>query len=265
MARFLKLERMDIHGFKSFYARTRFEFPEGITAVVGPNGCGKSNIGDAISWVLGEQKASSLRSDKMEDVIFNGSQGRRPLGMAEVSLHFKNVRAAAGAACGTIDADAPGVPIVGVDAAPVLVEGNGGGHGNGHGAGNGNGHGLAEGVALVETAETIAMVPESVLADATAAADAAGEQDAAASRFVLEDLPEEVVVTRRLYRSGESEYVLNGRRCRVRDVQDLLTRTEIGTRLYTTIEQGKIDQILLAKPKERRSIIEEAAGILGYK
>jgi chromosome segregation protein len=265
MARFLKLERMDIHGFKSFYARTRFEFPEGITAVVGPNGCGKSNIGDAISWVLGEQKASSLRSDKMEDVIFNGSQGRRPLGMAEVSLHFKNVRAAAGAACGTIDPDAPGAPIVGVDAAPVLVEGNGSGHGNGHGAGNGNGHGLAEDVALIETAETIAVVPESVLADATAAADAAGDQDVAASRFVLEDLPEEVVVTRRLYRSGESEYVLNGRRCRLRDVQDLLTRTEIGTRLYTTIEQGKIDQILLAKPKERRSIIEEAAGILGYK
>src|SRR6266702_2885891 len=91
MPRILKLDRMEIHGFKSFYGRTRFDFPNGITAVVGPNGCGKSNIGDAISWVLGEQKASSLRSDRMEDVIFNGSEGRRPLGLAEVSLHFKNL------------------------------------------------------------------------------------------------------------------------------------------------------------------------------
>ncbi|HXH27414.1 MAG TPA: AAA family ATPase, partial [Candidatus Polarisedimenticolia bacterium] len=87
----MKLHRMEIIGFKSFYGRTRFDFPEGITAVVGPNGCGKSNIGDAISWVLGEQRASSLRSDRMEDVIFNGSEGRRPLGMAEVSLHFRNI------------------------------------------------------------------------------------------------------------------------------------------------------------------------------
>jgi chromosome segregation protein len=261
MARFLKLERMDIHGFKSFYARTRFEFPEGITAVVGPNGCGKSNIGDAISWVLGEQKASSLRSDKMEDVIFNGSQGRKPLGMAEVSLHFKNVRAMADAACGTIDHHASVAAAAEIETS-VLVEGNG----------NGNGHG--EAAVLVEVAAEIAVVAEiaapdaTMPADATDAADApdaAGAADVLGSRFVLEDLPEEVVVTRRLYRSGESEYALNGRRCRLRDVQDLLAKTEIGTRLYTTIEQGKIDQILLAKPKERRTIIEEAAGILGYK
>jgi hypothetical protein len=96
MARFLKLERIEIQGFKSFYGRTLFDFPAGITAVVGPNGCGKSNIGDAISWVLGEQKASSLRSDRMEDVIFNGTEGRRPLGMAEVSLRFGNLRVGSG-------------------------------------------------------------------------------------------------------------------------------------------------------------------------
>src|SRR3989442_10012715 len=110
MPRILRLDRMEILGFKSFYGRTRFDFPDGITAVVGPNGCGKSNIGDAISWVLGEQKASSLRSDRMEDVIFNGSEGRRPLGMAEVSLHFKN----------------------------LLADGNGHTNGNGHGGSNGN-------------------------------------------------------------------------------------------------------------------------------
>jgi chromosome segregation protein len=257
MARFLKLERMEIHGFKSFYGRTRFDFPEGITAVVGPNGCGKSNIGDAISWVLGEQKASSLRSDRMEDVIFNGSQGRKPLGMAEVSLHFRNVRARLDAACGTIDPTA------------VIEEA---GNGNGNGNGNGHGHAATEILAAIEVvaeapiAETAAdgSVAAEPAADGVVVEGAAPAEPSAAN-FFLEDLPEDVVVTRRLFRSGESEYAVNGERCRLRDVQDLLVRTEIGTRLYTTIEQGKIDQILLAKPKERRVIIEEAAGILGYK
>ena len=213
MARFLKLERMEINGFKSFYGKTRFDFPAGITAVVGPNGCGKSNIGDAISWVLGEQKASSLRSDRMEDVIFNGSQARRPLGMAEVSLHFRNIRPRP-AACGTIDAETPG----------------------GHGHGNGNGHGEAL-VAVLDplpeapAAELVADpgVPATPVLE-TGAAAAAGASDAATeerslTRFFLEDLPEEVVLTRRLFRSGESEYAVNGARCRLRDVQDLLLRT----------------------------------------
>src|SRR2546422_9641255 len=93
MPRILRLDRMEILGFKSFYGRTRFDFPDGITAGVGPNGCGKSNIGDAISWVLGEQKASSPRSDRVGDVIFNGSEGRRARGMAEVLPPFKNLPA----------------------------------------------------------------------------------------------------------------------------------------------------------------------------
>ncbi|HEV8201118.1 MAG TPA: chromosome segregation protein SMC [Candidatus Polarisedimenticolia bacterium] len=285
MARFLKLERMEIHGFKSFYGRTRFEFPEGITAVVGPNGCGKSNIGDAISWVLGEQRASSLRSESMEDVIFNGSQGKKPLGMAEVSLHFRNVRARLGdAACGTLDGDTAVSPDVMMDplgdaTKAIAEQGHGNGHGNGH-HGHGNGQGNGHGDAAVVEAEAGASEAVPVVAEALAPAGAGAEgaatvaapAEAAAegtttqpARFFLEDLPDEVVVTRRLYRSGESEYALNGQRCRLRDVQDLLARTEIGTRLYTTIEQGKIDQILLAKPKERRVLIEEAAGILGYK
>jgi chromosome segregation protein len=275
MARFLKLERMEIHGFKSFYGRTRFEFPEGITAVVGPNGCGKSNIGDAISWVLGEQKASSLRSDRMEDVIFNGSQGRKPLGMAEVSLIFRNIAARSDTACGTVDGDGL------AEASAILAAGNGHGNGNGNGNGHGNGHGTIEtdGLAPEPAADAGEVPPDATgavtagaaAADATAidgAATGAAATDGASSqgsRFYLEDLPGEVVVTRRLFRSGESEYAVNGERCRLRDIQDLLARTEIGTRLYTTIEQGKIDQILLAKPKERRAIIEEAAGILGYK
>ena len=247
MPRILRLDRMEILGFKSFYGRTRFEFPEGITAVVGPNGCGKSNIGDAISWVLGEQKASSLRSDRMEDVIFNGSEGRRPLGMAEVSLHFKN----------------------------LLLDDNGHAGGNGPGNGHGNGHGSAPsggGVAVAgpvpvpadERAVPIARAEEIAASEGVVPAE--GAPDHASLRITgIEEIPEEVIVTRRIYRSGESEYVLNGERCRLKDIQDLLARTDIGSRLYSTIEQGKIDQVLTARPKDRRAMFEEAAGIHGYR
>ncbi len=246
MPRILKLDRMEIHGFKSFYGRTRFDFPNGITAVVGPNGCGKSNIGDAISWVLGEQKASSLRSDRMEDVIFNGSEGRRPLGMAEVSLHFKN----------------------------LLSDGHSAGPGNGHARGNGqpeNGNGQS---AAVEQAPGAALPGDHEVPIAEAseidplragAPPLAGAEPDVLRVTAIEEIPEQVVVTRRIYRSGESEYILNGERCRLKDIQDLLARTDIGSRLYSTIEQGKIDQVLAAKPKERRAMFEEAAGILGYR
>src|SRR5206468_1248917 len=210
--------------------------PVGITAVVGTNGYGKSNIGDAISWVLGEQKASSLRSDRMEDVIFNGSEWRRPLGMAEVSLQFKNILAAAG---------------VGRT-----------GSGNGHGGGNGADTSGANGGAMRADAADAAAGDERSVAIPSAA-----ESEAPVSLAItgIEEIPEEVVVTRRIYRSGESEYILNGSRCRLKDIQDLLAKTDIGSRLYSTIEQGKIDQVLAAKPKDRRAMFEEAAGILGYR
>src|SRR3989454_3844143 len=232
--RILKLDRMEIHGFKSFSGRTRFDFPNGITAVVGPNGCGKSNIGDAISWVLGEQKASSLRSDRMEDVIFNGSEGRRPLGMAEVSLQFKN----------------------------LLSGTSGGGTGNGHGAGPGASEAHADDGGLrAEAAATSDGDDHAV--PIPSAAD--GEAPAPLTITGIEEIPEVVVITRRIYRSGESEYILNGARCRLKDIQDLLAKTDIGSRLYSTIEQGKIDQVLAARPKDRRAMFEEAAGILRYK
>ncbi|HKQ59868.1 MAG TPA: AAA family ATPase, partial [Candidatus Polarisedimenticolaceae bacterium] len=171
----LRLERMEISGFKSFGDRTELEFPHGITAVVGPNGCGKSNLGDAINWVLGEQSAKLLRGQQMADVIFNGSEARKPVGLAEVTLHF---------------AGADGLP---------------------HAEGG------------------------------------------------------RVAITRRLYRAGESEYLLNGGRTRLKDIQDLLREGKVGARTYATIEQGRIDQVLNAKPKERRLLIEDAAGISGYK
>src|SRR5439155_23784778 len=238
MPRILRLDRMEILGFKSFYGRTRFDFPEGITGVVGPNGCGKSNIGDAISWVLGEQKASSLRSDRMEDVIFNGSEGRRPLGMAEVSLHFKNLLS-----------DGRAV-------APV--------------PGNGNGRAAAAvEQALGAPSSGDHAVPIAVASEIGApgvdASTESGTETDVLRITAIEEIPEQVVVTRRIYRSGESEYILNGARCRLKDIQDLLEKTDIGSRLYSTIEQGKIDQVLAAKPKDRRAMFEEAAGILGYR
>jgi chromosome segregation protein len=166
---------MQISGFKSFSETTEVVFPDGITAVVGPNGCGKSNIGDAINWVLGEQSAKMLRGSSMQDVIFNGTDARKPQGMAEVSLHLA------------------GRP-----------------HGNG------------------------------------------GEK-------------KHIQITRRLFRDGESDYLLNGAKSRLRDIQDLLREERVGAQTYATIEQGRIDQILNAKPKDRRLIIEEAAGIAGFK
>lgn len=260
MARFLKLERIEIQGFKSFYGRTQFDFPTGITAVVGPNGCGKSNIGDAISWVLGEQKASSLRSDRMEDVIFNGTEGRKPLGMAEVSLRFGNLRLASG--------DDPGHGANGNGRTAIDTAGDGNGHLTGIVPEEGEGGMIAAtltGSAAGSDQPVDIPLVEEAPADSGQTEGAPGADGRPGARFFLEELEEQVVVTRRLYRSGESEYSLNGQRCRLKDIQELLSRTEIGTRLYSTIEQGKIDQILSAKPKDRRSIIEEAAGILGYK
>ncbi len=169
------LKKLEIHGFKSFADKTSLEFKPGITAVVGPNGSGKSNIADAIRWVLGEQSVKSLRGGKMEDVIFAGSEKRRSLGMAEVSL--------------TID----------------------------------NSKGI----------------------------------------FPLEF--NEVTVTRRLYRSGESDYLINRVPCRLKDIYELFMDTGAGREGISIIGQGKVDEILAVKPEERRGLIEEAAGIVKYR
>jgi chromosome segregation protein len=171
----LRLEKMIIAGFKSFADRTEIIFRDGINAVVGPNGCGKSNIGDAINWVLGERSPKSLRGAHMADVIFSGSRNRKPIGLAEVQLHLSGTE-------GLLQSD----------------------HGR-------------------------------------------------------------IVTTRRLFRNGDSEYLINGARVRLKDIQDLLNAARIGTKSYATIEQGKIEQILNAKPKDRRLMIEDAAGIGGFK
>lgn len=186
----LKLKRVELQGFKSFCDRTELRFNgEGIAAIVGPNGCGKSNISDAISWVLGEQSAKSLRGARMEDVIFAGTRDRKPLGMAYVTMTL-------------VDPD-----LYNENAAHKLqpVEG---GHPNKNA---------------------------------------------------------EVTITRRLYRSGESEYLIDGRAARLRDIQDLFMGTGLGPESYAIIEQGRIGQILSSKPQDRRGVIEEAAGITRFK
>ncbi|MBL9039028.1 MAG: chromosome segregation protein SMC, partial [Archangium sp.] len=175
----MRIKRLDITGFKSFMERTVFSFDEGITAVVGPNGCGKSNVVDAIRWSMGEQSAKNLRGRGMEDVIFNGSETHSPLSMAEVTLTFA------------------------VDPSDVLPE-------------------------------TLAGLPE-------------------------------VSVTRRLFRSGESEYQINKTTCRLLDVTELFLGTGVGTRAYSIIEQGRVGQIVSSRPEDRRSFIEEAAGVTKYK
>lgn len=166
---------MELFGFKSFADRSKIEFTDGISALLGPNGCGKSNIVDAIKWVLGEQATRSLRADKMEDVIFNGTEGRKPLNVAEVSLTLSNDN----------------------DLLPIEVP--------------------------------------------------------------------EVVIKRRLYRSGESEYFINNTPVKLKEIRELFYDTGIGKSAYSIMEQGKIDQVLSNKPEERRLIFEEVAAITKYK
>jgi chromosome segregation protein len=197
----LKLRKVELQGFKSFCDRTELRFNGGgIAAVVGPNGCGKSNLSDAISWVLGEQSARSLRGARMEDVIFAGTKTRKPLGMASVTMVL-------------VDPDAKSIP-------------------------------------------------------ATEGADNVHEIHSASGHSVVHhpgSKAGEITVTRRLYRSGESEYLIDGRIARLRDIQDIFMGSGLGPESYAIIEQGRIGQILSSKPQDRRAVIEEAAGITKYK
>jgi chromosome segregation protein len=171
----MKLEKVVLNGFKSFADKTEFEFDTDITAIVGPNGCGKSNVVDAIKWVLGEQSAKSLRSGQMADVIFSGSTSRKSMGMAEVSLFFSDV----------------------------------------------------------------------------------------AGQIPLEN--DQLQISRRLYKSGESEYLINNKVCRLKDVRELFMDTGLGVRAYSIIEQGQVEQLINVSKTDRRVIFEEAAGISKYK
>src|SRR6266540_1979793 len=195
------LKQLELRGFKSF-VDARLTFQQGVTAVVGPNGVGKSNILDAVLWVLGEQSTKTLRSERMEDVIFNGTESRQPLGMVEVSLLLGDVNTSS-------DSD----------------------KGNGNGNGNGNGD---------------------------------GDDEPAHLPHALSEC-QEVMVTRRLFRDGVSEYFINKTPCRLKDIRSLLLDTRAGSKGHTVIEQGMIDRLLKASPLQRRELIEETAGIVRYK
>jgi chromosome segregation protein len=171
----LYLSKLEIFGFKSFAQKTPIKFNDGITSIVGPNGCGKTNIVDAIRWCLGEQRSSTLRSDKMENVIFNGTSSRKPMGMAEVSLIIENTKG------------------------------------------------------ILPTEYT------------------------------------DVTITRRIFRSGESEYLLNKNLCRLKDITNLFMDTGIGANAYSVIELKMVETILSSKAEERRTMFEEAAGVNKYK
>jgi chromosome segregation protein len=174
----MQLKTLEMTGFKSFCDKTTVKFQPGVTAIVGPNGCGKSNISDAIRWVLGEQSAKHLRGEKMEDVIFNGSESRKPLGLAEVTLTLGNI--------------------------------------------------------------------------ANSFSSQFGDY-------------QELEITRRLYRSGESEYLINKIPCRLKDIKDLMMEAGVGAKVHAIIEQDKVDQILSSKPQDRRFLFEEVAGVMKYK
>ena len=169
------LSRVQILGFKSFAQKTKLDFNDGLSCIIGPNGSGKSNIVDAIRWVLGEQRVSSLRSDKMENVIFNGTKSRKPMGLAEVSLTIQN------------------------------------------------------------------------------------------NKKILKTEFDEVVISRRLYRSGESQYLINKTPVRLKDVLDLFMDTGMGANSYSVIELKMVESILSENKSERRTLFEEAAGVVKYK
>jgi chromosome segregation protein len=251
----LKLKKLQILGFKSFCDRTELKFHgEGIAAIIGPNGCGKSNIADAISWVLGEQSAKTLRGSRMEDVIFAGTRDRKPTGMAEVSLTL-------------IDPEVYGGP----DAhEPTEIEVQN----------EMPGDDWDEAELRAKRAEETEQAVEEAQPGKTEEAEAAPTPESAGGAEVGPQVvlkirrrkfnqqqfkAGEIAVTRRLFRSGDSEYLLNGKLCRLRDIQELFMGTGLGPESYALIEQGRIGQILSSRPTDRRAIIEEAAGVTKFK
>ena len=305
----MRLTQLQIDGFKSFPERAALVFDDGVTAIVGPNGCGKSNVIDAITWVLGEQSARSLRGERMEDVIFSGSDARRPTAAAEVKIQLSEVTAAlAGdarsAAAAPPDGDSlpASAPPDGRSLPAAGRNGNGNGRRNGGNA-NGNGPAAAEpasgrnGHGSVATAgtgngrngnepATTAGAGNGRNGNGTAAlagsrdgrpgggngsghveAVGAGPGGSNGGSAAVGDpiISRDVEVGRRLYRSGESEYLIDGNVCRLRDIQDLLMDLGVGVKAYAVIEQGRIAQMLGARPAERRQLLEEAAGVTKYK
>jgi len=251
----LKLRKVEIVGFKSFCERTVVAFSgSGTTCIVGPNGCGKSNVVDAISWVLGEQSHKSLRAERMADCIFNGTTKRPALGLAEVTITMEDPELAE-AARFVMESAASDTA---ADSESLLNE-------------NSEPCGLTD-----TTTEILSLDPAQAPETQEAATDDSAlvpaepggkfkRKKKQADKPVLAMKPGEVVVSRRLYRSGQSEYLINGRVGRLRDIQEMFMGVGLGPDSYAIIEQGRIGLILSTKPMERRAIIEEAAGVTKFK
>jgi chromosome segregation protein len=248
----LRLRKIRIVGFKSFCDRTEFTVPgTGVAVVVGPNGCGKSNILDAISWVLGEQSARSLRGTTMQDVIFAGTRERKPLGMAEVTLTM-------------VDPDAYEGPMLVESAADVQPEGT-----SDWDEDELRRQRVAEAEEIAASQQPGQANEEEELNPSENGTDHDGPQAVVLKihrrRFQGRPQKGEVVVARRLFRTGESEYLLNGKLTRLRDIQDIFMGTGLGPDSYAIIAQEQIGQLLSSNPHDRRSVIEEAAGVTRYK
>ena len=277
----LKLKKVQMLGFKSFCDRTDIPFSgDGIAAVVGPNGCGKSNISDAIIWVLGEQSAKSLRGVKMEDVIFAGTRERKPTGMAEVSLTLVDPDVYDGESLSAEDGSewsSDGSSERSQEQARALDL-----------AGDWDETTLRRQKAE-ETEEAVreaqpgvvigidgSTIDPETMDSAESAEDTSSDTEKEAGPGVVLKIRRrrfgrspvragEVTITRRLFRSGDSEYLLNGKICRLRDIQDIFMGTGLGGETYAIISQERIGQILSSKPMDRRAVIEEAAGITRFK
>jgi chromosome segregation protein len=247
----LKLRKVELVGFKSFCEKTQITFSgSGLTCIVGPNGCGKSNVVDAISWVLGEQSHKSLRAERMSDCIFNGTVKRPPLGLAEVTLTLIDPELAAAAEF--VLGPAHGEPAT---PGPIGVPDSAYGS-------------TAEPFSTEDTEGTEKSPENSDPVDGEASQEVPAfvrKKRSGVDKPGTHVKPGEVVVGRRLYRSGQSEYLINGRVARLRDIQDLFMGIGLGPDSYAIIEQGRIGQILSSKPTDRRAIIEEAAGITKFK
>ncbi len=243
----MRLLKLTLSGFKSFADKTEFHFDDAITCIVGPNGCGKSNVVDALKWVLGERSSKSLRGTEMIDCIFAGSAGRKPLGMAAVALTFANPIIAKPVAAAIIDAPVDlniptldGVPPS--EVAPTLTD-----------------------------ATDVATAPGASAAHSGDGATHLADIESTVLNFNVRGrraLPidaDTVEVERRLYRDGASEYLVNGRKARLKDIRELFLDTGVGADAYSIIEQGKVDAMLLASPQERRTVFEEAAGVAKYR
>ncbi|MDB4956758.1 MAG: chromosome segregation protein, partial [Myxococcales bacterium] len=240
----MRIKRVEVIGFKSFCDRAVLQIDTQVTGVVGPNGCGKSNIVDAIRWCMGEQSAKHLRGKAMEDVIFAGSETRGPAPMAEVSLTFEDV----GFSHETLEMARHSDEASTEQALESLVP---------------------EEPEPADPADEPA-ADKKLWVDAEGKAIASPQEEVAA---VLADQPpvidfsrySEVTITRRLYRDGTSQYFINKSPCRLRDITDFFLGTGVGTKAYSIIEQGRIGQIVSSRPQDRRAIIEEAAGITKFK